>query len=225
MMPRTGITDEQRRALRRWYRDQPSSVRQIDAIKWFEAQFNHRIRQSTVSESLSQRYNYLDTQSVTTKPASTLRNRSSQWSILEAILFEWHQLIEEQSGEPTGDIIILKAKEIWPRIPEYASLPIPEFSPGWLTNFKRRHNIKSRKTHGEASSLPQETHEEIRAIQTLCGEYPEEDIYNIDETGLFWRATPSQSLTIKARPGRKRDKSRISIVCCCNFTGTRRFPL
>ncbi|KAF1984698.1 DDE-domain-containing protein, partial [Aulographum hederae CBS 113979] len=215
----------QRRALRVWYRQQGPSIRQIDATNWFERKYNHRLRQSTVSKSLGARFAYLDTGSILPTASSTFRQRQSQWPILEAVLCDWHQLVEEQGGEPSGEAILLKAKEIWPRIPQYANQPVPELSLGWLANFKRRHNIQSRIKHGEAASVPIEAEEQMRAVQTLCGEYEEEDIFNMDETGLFWRATPSQGLTVKARPGRKRDKNRISIVCCVNFTGTRRFPL
>ena len=183
-MPRKGISDEQRRALRAWYQRQPPSVRQIDAINWFEHQYHHRLRQSTVSESLGSRYSYLD-QPIEPSSSTTFRHKQPQWPILEAVLFSWHQLVEEQGGEPTGDAILAQAKIIWPQIPEYQQLPPPEFSAGWLTNFKRRHNIKSRKHHGEAASVPAEAEAQMRAIQTLCGEYPEEDIFNMDETGLF----------------------------------------
>jgi hypothetical protein len=36
--------------------------------------------------------------------------------------------------------------------------------------------------------------EEIRALQTVAREYQEEDIYNMDESGLFWRMMPSRGL-------------------------------
>jgi len=73
--------------------------------------------------------------------------------------------------------------------------------------------------------VPLQAEEEMRAIRTLCGEYAEEDIFNMDETGLFWRQAPSSGLATKARPGKKKDKNRISVVCCCNFTGSQRFTL
>ena len=36
----------------------------------------------------------------------------------------------------------------------------------------------------------------MKAVRTLCGEYLEDDIYNMDETGLYWRATISIGLSI-----------------------------
>jgi hypothetical protein len=61
----------------------------------------------------------------------------------------------------------------------------------------------------------------MRVIRILCGEYAEEDIYNMDETGLWWKQGPSAGLATRARPGVKQEKSWISLVCCCNYTGTR----
>ena len=222
-MTRYRISDEQQKALRKWFQSQHPKPRQSDAAKWFEVKFGHRITQSTVSESLSDRFTYLDTDLDVNK--TSFRQRQPKWPILEAILFEWQQRIEQQGGLVTGDILLLKAKEIWTRIPQYQAQTPPSFSIGWLEKFKKRHNIKQRNQHGEASSVPASAEEEMEAIQILCNEYKEEDIYNMDETGLFWRQAPSSGLTSEVRPGVKKDKTQISVVCCVNFTGTHRFPL
>ena len=141
------------------------------------------------------------------------------------ILFDWQQRLERRGADITGDILCKKAAEIWPRIPEYANLKAPTFSNGWLEGFKKRHKIKRRTRHGEAGSVPALAEAEMRSIRTLRGEYAEEDVFNMDETGLFWRMAPSSDLSTEARPGVKKDKSRVSIVCCTNFTGSEKLPL
>jgi hypothetical protein len=65
----------------------------------------------------------------------------------------------------------------------------------------------------------------MKAIRTLCGEYPEDCIYNMDETGLFWQRAPSSGLTSQNRPGVKKEKSRISLVICTNCTRSDRLPI
>ena len=62
----------------------------------------------------------------------------------------------------------------------------------------------------------------MKVLRTLCGEYQEDDIYNMDETGLFWRQAPNAGLATQARPGIKKDKSRITLVLCVNSTGSDR---
>ncbi|EIC06936.1 CENP-B protein, partial [Microbacterium laevaniformans OR221] len=99
----------------------------------------------------------------------------------------------------------------------------PTFSEGWLSRFKKRHSIKHYTRHGEASSITVDVEEEMKALRTIAGEYDEEDIYNMDETGLFWKLSPSQGLSSGPRPGVKKDKTRITVVFCSNSSGTDRY--
>ena len=226
-MPHQPISDDQRKALRLWFHQQRPRPTQVEATKWFYRQYNRKITQSTVSESLSERFKYVETAAA---GSSSFRKRQAQWPLLEIILFDWQQRLQRRGLDPTGEILCTKASEIWPHIPEYASQKAPNFSRGWLEGFKKRHKIKSHKIkshkrHGEAAWVPANVEAEMRSIQTLCGEYKEEDIFNMDETGLFWRMAPSSGLATEARPGAKKDKTRISVVCCTNFTGTEKHPL
>ncbi|OJJ85474.1 uncharacterized protein ASPGLDRAFT_45434 [Aspergillus glaucus CBS 516.65] len=65
----------------------------------------------------------------------------------------------------------------------------------------------------------------MKAVQTLAGEYEEDNIYNMDETGLFWRQAPSSGLSTRNHPGIKKDKSWITLVACVNSTGSDRLPI
>ena len=58
------------------------------------------------------------------------------------------------------------------------------------------------------------------AIHTLVGKYEEGDIYNMDETGLYWRKLLDGGLSTQVTQGAKKDKSQISLVFCANGTGT-----
>jgi len=52
-----------------------------------------------------------------------------------------------------------------------------------------------------------------------------DDIYNFDETGLFWKRSPSSGLASESRPGRKKDKTRISVGLCSNASGKDQLPV
>ena len=61
-------------------------------------------------------------------------------------------------------------------------------SSGWVDNFKKRHNLKQYNIHGEAASAPLQDLETMR--EDLCQilkNYDPKDIFNCDETGLFWK--------------------------------------
>lgn len=223
-MPRIALSNEERQRIRRYARETRPKPRQIDIIKWFEQQYHRVIRQSTISESLSPRFSFLDT--LDSAATEHYRSRAPQWPILDQILWDWYQLINQRGGIVSGDILLQKAREIWPQIPQYAHQEPPTFSAGWLGRFKNRHNIRKFTHFGEASSVSHtDIAEEMRAIQTLCGEFLEEQIFNMDETGLFWKQSPSSGLSSERRPGVKKDKNRITLVCCSNYTGSRRMPL
>lgn len=65
----------------------------------------------------------------------------------------------------------------------------------------------------------------MEAIRAICDQYLQNDIYNMDETGLFWRRMPNGGLSSKGSPGYKKDKTRITLAVTTNATGSDRMPL
>ena len=63
-------------------------------------------------------------------------------------------------------------------------------SNGWISNFKKRHNMKEYVKWGEAASAPLEIlDEERRKLREIIKDYDLNDVFNCDETGeyLFFR--------------------------------------
>jgi hypothetical protein len=107
---RNAVTDAERKALRTWFFTQYPRPRQAACAEWFLKQFNHPISISTVSDSLGDRYKYLDSIKEAT---SAVRHQTSQWPLLDKALIEWQVWHEEAGHTITGDILIQKAKEFW----------------------------------------------------------------------------------------------------------------
>ncbi len=74
-------------------------------------------------------------------------------------------------------------------------------------------------------AVPAQAEDQMVPIRTLAGEYAEQDVYNMDETGLFWRLSPSSGLASQSLPGRKKSERRISAVLCANARGDDKLPL
>ena len=100
-----------------------------------------------------------------------MRLREGFWPDLEKVLFAWQQRIEARGGFTTGELLQTKARDIWRQFPQHSGKPVPEFSIGWLEGFKKRFKISLKVRHGEALSIPASTEEEMRALQTMVGEY------------------------------------------------------
>ena len=70
---------------------------------------------------------------------------------------------------------------------------------------------------------------ELDALYKLISTFDPENVYNMDETGLFFRILPSYTLLLKSESkettrGRKQAKERVSITVCSNSTGTHKLP-
>ncbi|CAB4436030.1 unnamed protein product [Rhizophagus irregularis] len=77
---------------------------------------------------------------------------------------------------------------------------------------------------GEANSAPLETlPEECLRLCTLLAKYNKENIYNANETGLFFLIEPNQTLGTGKISGQKKDTTQVSILFCTNATGSHKF--
>lgn len=108
-----------------------------------------------------------------------------------------HPDIEEMLGrwteEALGAGLILTGDELrakWEDFARLKGIPSNEWlslSSGWLTRFKNRHDLHFFKKHGEAGSVDEATvQEEIKRVRVITDQFKPCDIYNMDETGLFY---------------------------------------
>ena len=62
-------------------------------------------------------------------------------------------------------------------------------------------------------------------LYKIAGEHNEEDIFNMDETGLFWKMMSSQVLSKQSLPGLMKEKARITLFFYVNATRSDRMPV
>ena len=98
-------------------------------------------------------------------------------------------------------------------------------SRGWLWRWQKRHGIGQVKICGEVRSADLEA---AAAFPIQFGQYikeeqlQEEQIYNCDETALYWRMLPDKTIAVKNNPdkdeGFKIIKDRVTFLLCTNAT-------
>lgn len=152
------------------------------------------------------------------------RRRTEEWPELEGAIYEWMQRAGSQISI-SQEVIREKARQYWPKI--YPDKEMPTFSNGWLRGFQARKNIKDIKRHGEAGSFLKDSDasQEMMRIRQVLSTYAPQDIFNCDETGLYWKMIPDRSLATHIVPGRKKEKTRISIHFCCNSDASECLPM
>ncbi|CAF4216168.1 unnamed protein product [Rotaria magnacalcarata] len=77
----------------------------------------------------------------------------------------------------------------------------------------------------KASNVDDSTVEEwAQRLSTLLDGFDENDVFNADETGLFYRATPNRSLVLSKEEckGGKKSKERLTVLLCSNLAGTEK---
>ena len=131
------------------------------------------IAEPTVCKILKDKDKWL---SINPNDTNRQKDKAAKYPDLESALMIWFNQAIPDKRVITGDIILTKAKRF------VKLLDNNDFkgSDGWVSNFKKRNNIKQYVMHGEASSAPSE---ERRRLQEIIKEFPLEDVYNCDETG------------------------------------------
>jgi hypothetical protein len=71
-------------------------------------------------------------------------------------------------------------------------------SNGWLDSWKKTYSVKGFKVAGENGGVDSETVWDYKKrIPEKVSGYDKKDIFNCDETGLYYRALPDKTLAVK----------------------------
>ncbi|XP_061682790.1 heterogeneous nuclear ribonucleoprotein U-like protein 1 isoform X1 [Syngnathoides biaculeatus] len=98
-------------------------------------------------------------------------------------------------------------------------------SKGWFVRFTNRFNLKNLSLHGEAAaSMVQKADKYTETFMTIVkgGGYKPEQVFNMDETGLYWKRVPSYSFITNEEVGGsefKAQKERLCLIMCGNAAG------
>lgn len=118
-------------------------------------------------------------------------------------------------------------KEIEPSTSSQSKQPEFSASTGWMTGFLKRHALHNIKIKGETASADELAAKEfpqklLKIVEE--GGYTPDQVWNADETGLFWKKMPSRTYVAKSQKtagGFKVAKDRITLLFCSNASGER----
>ncbi|CAD6974753.1 unnamed protein product [Tilletia controversa] len=151
---------------------------------WVEREHKINITQATVSNTLKKG------KSAFPPSSSQKRQREALWPDVEKALYEWI-LAYQNTVALTGDMVKTKAAVFYKRMHSDGNekkFAESAWSNGWLEGFQGRFGIKNWRRHGESGSVKAaDITTERPKLQQVLSKYPTKDIYNMDETGLFWK--------------------------------------
>jgi len=145
--------------------------------------------------------------------------KESTFAELETVLFTWYQQTWASNIPIDGTTLREKVKII------ATQLNTDNFSAsnGWVSTFKDWHSLVFKKLAGESAEVSVESTDAwLESRPSLLGGYEPRDVYNADETGLFFNVLPDRTLGYKGESchGRKHSKDRLTVLLCINSDGS-----
>ncbi|CAH3998215.1 unnamed protein product [Pieris brassicae] len=155
--------------------------------------------------------------------------KQSENPVLEDALFTWFLQQRRLHVPVSGDMICEKAR-IFHRQITNSNIGF-NASRGWLDKFKKCHRIRRLKMTDEKLSNDEAAIGPFQLeLQKVIREkiLTAEQVYNADESGLYWRLLPDHTLPSGNEPsasGRKMMKMRVTFMPCANAAGTHKLQL
>lgn len=151
--------------------------------------------------------------------------KPGKYEDLEVCLMEWFRQVRSEGVKLSGDMILEQAKIFFDLLNIEGEFHL---SSGWLDRFKKRHGISEGTTCGEAKSADHENAERyVDVFEKIIKDenLSPEQVYNADETALYWRCMPHKTLRHEdegALEGFKEPKDRVTVLACANAAGSHR---
>ncbi|CAF4043586.1 unnamed protein product [Rotaria sordida] len=202
------------------------NFKHLELIKDYDRQFSQRdlatkykISTGAVCNILKRKQEYLDDfesnqcHEVRRKIKNNLRRK------IDEETYSWFVAQRAKNITLSGLTIQEKARQI---AAEFSGNVIFKASNGWFEKFKSRHNISYRAICGESASVnPVTTNEWKSRLPLIIDGYDRSNIFNADETSLFFKALPEKSFVLNKEDckGGKRSKERFTILLCTNWSG------
>ncbi|XP_053143783.1 tigger transposable element-derived protein 1-like [Hemicordylus capensis] len=147
---------------------------------------------------------------------------------MEKALNIWMEDQAQKKVPLSTRMICVKARKIYRHLVESSGEGDPEkfqASKGWFENFKKRFSLHNVKLVGEIASADQEAATTFPAkLKRLIEEegYVPDQVFNADETGLFWKRMPNRTFIAKEKrraPGFKAAKDRLIVASAGRLGG------
>jgi Tc5 transposase DNA-binding domain/DDE superfamily endonuclease len=178
----------------------------------------YNTERSTITKILRQSEKWLAVE-IATNAAQAKTTKQPTYPRIQEAMTLWVSSVSNRGLTLTGDLLKQKALDFAVALGEgYENF---KASDGWLAKFKKRLGLRQYRIHGESQSAPLEFIPQMRRdLNELLTAYTPDNIFNADETGLYYRMDSNSTLAMGPVSGKKKDKTRITIMFTTNASGT-----
>uniref|UniRef100_A0A8C4KST6 Tigger transposable element derived 5 n=1 Tax=Dromaius novaehollandiae TaxID=8790 RepID=A0A8C4KST6_DRONO len=138
---------------------------------------------------------------------------------IDRAVYAWFLALRQHGVPLSGPLIQAQAEAFARQI--YGPECTFKASHGWFWRWQKRHGISSQRIYGEGG-LPAEPERAVAAAIASpeappdAGGYGDEQIYNANVTGLYWKLLPGQ------RRRRPAPRERVTVLLAANLTGSHK---
>ena len=140
---------------------------------------------------------------------------------IDNAVYNWIVAARNDNKAISGDAIINKAMSISKSM-GYVDFNVTR---GWLSCFKNRFGLRSKKLHGEASNVDVSSiYSWQQENQHILNKYDPQNIINVDETALFYQQVNRRSYVLKSERevrGCKASKKRVTVLVSVAYDGSK----
>jgi len=156
--------------------------------------------------------------------------REDEFPAVDKLLLEWITAVE-RLGHATVPMSFVLLQEKAAEIGRRLGLATFRANRGYVRGFLSRNGLASMPLHGQAGAVDTiAIEQDLEKLQEELAAFRDDDIFNMDETGLFYRCLPSQSYVSNGARRTARGvkamkaKDRVTVVLCCNASGMEKLP-
>ena len=134
------------------------------------------------------------------------RKKIAKYGIINDVLCEWYTKCCQAGTYPDGEMLQEEALKIKTELND-SNLRDFKASNGWLKHFKKRFGLRQTRIVGKEGDIPITTIKAwMERLPEIIQGYSADGIWNMDESGLFFKALPDTGLakkTKKCKGGKK----------------------
>ena len=182
------------------------------------------VGKTQISNILKRRREYLDEYEAN-GPSTKKRNcRKTGNEEINKLCWAWFQDKVGRGAPANGPLLQEQALQF----AEDLGITTFKASNGWLDSFKKRHNITGATIVGESGGVDAGVVGDWSSrLPNIIGDYAPENIYNTDETGIFFKQTTNKTLHVKGTKcsNGKQSRERVTCLVTVNMAGGKEKPL
>lgn len=182
------------------------------------------IPQNMLSTYLKNKDKILNSVTCTNSDESKKRAKGPENPDVDECVKKWFRQARDKKIALSGPLVTAKAAEFAQQLGKTNF----KASNGWLDGFKKRNGISFKTVCGESGGVDQQAASDWKtSLVEWIQDRSAKDIFNVDETGLFYKCTPDKTLAFKGErcSGGKLSKERITLLIGANMDGTEKLPL